>query len=233
MSAQQHRDTLRYYFSDKNRFQWGKTLPSGGSGFLTCLQERHPTTGNVRKFVIKCAKDPNEPIRREGIRNETHWLQILKNAEHIIRILTISNNPLQPGQRTRAGFPQEYVILEYLEGGTLGAFLQRIGNRIIPNRILWRLFLCIVRACVAMAYPPAAGRREEVRDSVVPSTLAHFDMHNDNFMFGNLNANSLEHSLVPILKLIDFDLATDQEGEGEWPDEDVLEKFDNELEFRR
>ncbi|KAI1081872.1 hypothetical protein F5B20DRAFT_533403 [Whalleya microplaca] len=84
-----------------------------------------------------------------------------------------------------------------------------------------------------MAYPPAAGQREDVKDSVVPSTLAHFDMHNQNFMFGSLNPNSVEHSLVPILKLIDFDIATDQEGEGEWPDEDVLEKFDNELEFHR
>lgn len=36
------------------------------------------------------------------------------------------------------------VITEYLQNGTLGRFIERTakGGKRIPNRILWRLFLC-------------------------------------------------------------------------------------------
>ncbi|KAI1874141.1 uncharacterized protein JN550_002720 [Neoarthrinium moseri] len=81
----------------------------------------------------------------------------------------------------------------------------------------------VVKACVAMAYPPGSEGDPEVPPASVPrrlltihpSSLAHNDMHMDNLMFGNLHLSdptsptapareTAEHSLVPILKLIDF-----------------------------
>lgn len=43
---------------------------------------------------------------------------------------------------TQGGFQHEYMILEYMENGTLGTFLKRVEGWIIPNRMLWRIFLC-------------------------------------------------------------------------------------------
>ncbi|KAI1380560.1 kinase-like domain-containing protein [Hypoxylon crocopeplum] len=230
MSEWELANTLREYFSDQNRFRWEKTLPAGVTGFLFCFQERSLSTNDVRRFVVKCPQDPIETAIRGGINNEKNWLQY---AEHVINILTIENNPLLPNVESPDGFDYDYVILEYMENGTLGTFLERIQGENIPNRILWYLFLCMVRACVEMAYPPEAGGGEQTRSSVIPSTLGHWDMHNNNFMFGSLYPNDFEHHLVPILKLIDFDLATEGKGEGEMWSKDAHQKFDEELELFR
>ncbi|KAI0010248.1 kinase-like domain-containing protein [Xylariaceae sp. FL0662B] len=233
MSADKLSGSLRQYFSDKNRFKWERTLEPGGFGFLACFRERNPATGNVRRFVVKCPQDIDDDEDIESLNREKTWLGVLKDARHIVNPIAISNNPLLPRKVTRQGFTHPHIIIEYIENGTLGDFLERCGDRDIPNRILWRIFLCLIRACVAMAYPPRAGQREEPRANVVPNKLAHGDMHLENFMFGGLDMNDLEHNLVPILKLIDFGLASDEEGDKPRLNRQVYEKFDKELEFYR
>lgn len=61
----------------------------------------------------------------------------------------------------------------------------------------------MIRACVAMAYPPAAGQGEEPRDSVTPSTLAHWDMHNENCEYPYISSVSYFH---PVLHLPPYTL---------------------------
>lgn len=56
---------------------------------------------------------------------------------HVVKPLAIDPNPL-----VNLGVP--YYITEYLQNGTLKLFVQRTrqaGER-LPNRLLWRLFLC-------------------------------------------------------------------------------------------
>ncbi|KAI5865435.1 hypothetical protein GGS23DRAFT_594961 [Durotheca rogersii] len=66
--------------------------------------------------------------------------------------------------RERVFYPQpddrrEFVVLEYLENGNIDQLIAKLvedtenGGR-IPNRVLWAFWLCLVRGCVAMEYPP-------------------------------------------------------------------------------
>ncbi|OTB01953.1 hypothetical protein M426DRAFT_13948 [Hypoxylon sp. CI-4A] len=55
---------------------------------------------------------------------------------------------------------KEFLLLEYCEGGSLENLIRRIQNQVpehvvqIPNRVLWQLWFCLVRAVVALRYPP-------------------------------------------------------------------------------
>ncbi|KAI1487366.1 hypothetical protein F5X96DRAFT_650217 [Biscogniauxia mediterranea] len=99
--------------------------------------------------------------------------------------------------------------MEYMENGSLQDFIRRTQRASIPNRILAWMFLCLTRACVAMAYPPGLnpdGSRQEERvdPSRKPTLLAHYDMTTENIMFGTVDPQSREHSIMPSVKLIDF-----------------------------
>ncbi|KAI1205885.1 uncharacterized protein F4807DRAFT_464346 [Annulohypoxylon truncatum] len=230
MGEEEHVLLIRDFFSDQRRFQYIKTLSGGASGYCVCFREVF-TEGLSRRFVVKCPNDDEDDVVA-GIRNEIQSLHALQHAEHIVDVLTISDNPLEPDRQGQGGLHIPFIILEYVENGTLELFIQRIGGAILPNRFLWRLFLCMVRACVAMAYPPAQGRKEETVASAQPSALVHWDMHNRNFMFGAILGNYQEHLLVPILKLIDFDISAMKTSE-EVVNVEVKEKFDDELELDR
>ncbi|KAH9986356.1 hypothetical protein F4779DRAFT_305552 [Xylariaceae sp. FL0662B] len=106
-------------------------------------------------------------------------------------------------------------MMELLENGSLGDFITRCQawGRPLPNRLLLRLFMCLIRTCIAMAWPPrkprgATPRTEHIRgNDAEMSQLRHGDMHVGNLLFGNLDEE--EHYLIPVLKLIDFDRAYD------------------------
>ncbi|OTA99631.1 hypothetical protein M426DRAFT_16233 [Hypoxylon sp. CI-4A] len=66
----------------------------------------------------------------------------------------------------------DFIILEYLESGDLKSLIyklasrgrMRMGLRVhIPNRILWSFWLCLVRGCIAMEYPPRKFSRDRKR----------------------------------------------------------------------
>ncbi|KAI2782716.1 hypothetical protein F4815DRAFT_462422 [Daldinia loculata] len=77
----------------------------------------------------------------------------------------------------------------------------------------------VIRACIAMAYPPHEGPNgsvtERVRPGRRPRKTEHGDMHDENVMFGPLLPNGgIEHALTPVMKLIDFGNMSD------YPDEE-------------
>ncbi|KAI0006470.1 hypothetical protein F4779DRAFT_21894 [Xylariaceae sp. FL0662B] len=82
----------------------------------------------------------------------------------------------------------------------------------LPNRVLWGFFACLLRMCIAMAWPdrgvegaPFANEQFPENWKDIPMTqLAHCDMHQDNILLGDLYPPGDEHNLIPILKLIDF-----------------------------
>ncbi|KAL7619601.1 hypothetical protein AAE478_010142 [Parahypoxylon ruwenzoriense] len=59
---------------------------------------------------------------------------------------------------------KDYLLLEYAEGGSLENLIEKLIDwaspggpaafATIPNTVLWQIWLCLVRACVAMKYPP-------------------------------------------------------------------------------
>ncbi|KAI1385713.1 kinase-like protein [Hypoxylon trugodes] len=107
---------------------------------------------------------------------------------------------------------KDYLLLEYLEGGTVQDLIEKMkrfqkkGYPIwVPNRILWQIWLCLVRACVALKYPPrkfhpdrsrgnqfAAGP-ESLIETIPPpekrwraKNIVHFDIDPSNIFIGNL-----------------------------------------------
>ncbi|RYP53711.1 hypothetical protein DL768_001311 [Monosporascus sp. mg162] len=52
--------------------------------------------------------------------------------------------------------PKDYLLLEFVENGDLSNFIMKLNekNLRVPNRVLWSFWLRLVRACVAMEYPP-------------------------------------------------------------------------------
>ncbi|KAI0853477.1 hypothetical protein F5Y00DRAFT_270644 [Daldinia vernicosa] len=155
--------------------------------------------------------------------NERIYLKMMQKAMHVVNLI---EPPHDPFAKT---FPdvdphglKGWVFMEYLENGTLRQFTDNVYDLLdgpLPNRLLWRLFLCLIRACIAMSYPPhegpIGGATERIRPDRRPRRIEHGDMHDENVMFGPMIPDGgIEHALTPILKLIDFGSVE------EFPDED-------------
>ncbi|KAI1429219.1 hypothetical protein F5Y12DRAFT_782184 [Xylaria sp. FL1777] len=98
--------------------------------------------------------------------------------------------------------------------GTISKLISRVAEKQIrmPNRLLWRFFLCLVRMCIAMGWPPEKPDGENPQPVIEEVNgrpyggLIHRDMHEGNVMIGDLIPDDpdLEHRLTPMLKLIDL-----------------------------
>ncbi|KAI6086920.1 hypothetical protein F4821DRAFT_259426 [Hypoxylon rubiginosum] len=98
---------------------------------------------------------------------------------------------------------RDLLVLEYMPNGDLFALIQRLAKHrrehgallggIIPNRVLWSFWLCLIRACIAMEYPPRKFQQGE-SDLVetIPENvnrrqnLVHFDIDPSNVFIGDL-----------------------------------------------
>ncbi|KAI0202912.1 kinase-like domain-containing protein [Astrocystis sublimbata] len=114
------------------------------------------------------------------------------------------------------GLPGPTLVLEYLEHGTLDRLLRvvRSKNIVLPNRLLWSIYLCLVRACIAMEFPPDKPFGSELELEEIPAdgqaaaeSIVHHDLHPGNVMIGTAGGDFAEHSIVPPVKLIDFGMA--------------------------
>ncbi|KAI1083392.1 kinase-like protein [Whalleya microplaca] len=153
----------------------------------------------AKRFVVKHSL--GDAKETQALMNE---IQMLQGASHILQPFAITDNPLLQA------FDGPSLITEYAEHGTLGAFIVKAAawGQPLPNRLLWRLFLCLLRFVIAMAWPDVdikeqVPEQEEIRAQ--KSQIVHNDMHTRNIMIGSFDKD--EHFLVPILKLIDFGLA--------------------------
>ncbi|RYP32617.1 hypothetical protein DL767_005122 [Monosporascus sp. MG133] len=168
-------------------------------------------TGVSRRLMIKAAYPEVAAI----VQNEGKWVDLLRYAKHIVTPVPIRGGSLTRSQG--AGWRLPYVIMEYIENGTLRQFQQRIARAhrtlpdgttarlVLPNRFLWSIFFCLLRACVGMAWPPAGPDVQlETPLAIQPLGLTHSDMHQGNIMFGRLYPEEAEHSRVPMVRLIDF-----------------------------
>ncbi|KAI3326009.1 hypothetical protein HD806DRAFT_520716 [Xylariaceae sp. AK1471] len=172
----------------------------------------------------------------ENMQKEASTLRRINGGAHIVKLVNFRNDPTGRARRMIKMFKKRplpsypwteghfiiglggpSLLLEYLEGGNVNRLITRMNLRVIltPNRLIWAIYLSI-RACIAMRFPnavPDRGRTalEEIPQGRQPSTLSHYDIHILNVMFGNLEPNVLEHSLIPIMKLIDFSQAQEME----------------------
>ncbi|KAI8627781.1 hypothetical protein F5Y19DRAFT_476948 [Xylariaceae sp. FL1651] len=136
---------------------------------------------------------------------------------HIVRALAYRDGPnIIPRNGILDGLGSPVIgpvlAMEHLENQSFLNLVLRLKARPgpIPNRVIWSIYLCAIRAVTALAYPTAYNPEEpqcleQTRDpNVNPSRLIHGDIHMDNIMFDVEDPSVREHRFVPIMKLIDF-----------------------------
>ncbi|KAI1141033.1 kinase-like domain-containing protein [Hypoxylon sp. FL0543] len=216
---------LRTHFAVQwRRYTFERFLGRGAFGITFRLIERL-SANKTRRLAVKRSLTPQ---REAELQNEIDWLKTLRGAEHIVRILATRDEPESIAMTGRArrrrtmntrpgledsleGLAGPVVVLEYLENADIAQLYMRLvqHDQLLPNRILWSFFLCLIRACVALAYPPNLAEDEPnvletvPTDGTAPSKIEHADLHAGNVMIGEIGGFE-EHILVPPLKFIDF-----------------------------
>ncbi|ORY54710.1 uncharacterized protein BCR38DRAFT_509083 [Pseudomassariella vexata] len=152
--------------------------------------------------------------------NELRLLQDFAGSHHVVSLVEVKRDPLgKEMSKEKYGVRQHdmnnWIYMEYLENGTLGDFIinyrQQYPGKTLPNRLLWRFFMCLVRGCLVLAYGPESEKYTWAEldadlGQADIGNLAHFDIHDGNVMLGNVlpAIQPSEHEITPILKLIDF-----------------------------
>ncbi|KAI1741699.1 kinase-like domain-containing protein [Xylaria scruposa] len=96
-------------------------------------------------------------IRKRRERGARHWQR--KDRRRRIRMKEVEEEIRRQEER---GVRKDYIIMEYLQNGSLANLLVKLNVHErdhgfpyrIPNRVLWGFWLCLIRACIAMEYPP-------------------------------------------------------------------------------
>ncbi|KAI0008342.1 kinase-like domain-containing protein [Xylariaceae sp. FL0662B] len=199
---------IKSCFSNDPRFKYCDLVGAGGFGSAHHVQYIGNGESNVTDFLVKRAYRTGQA--EEALVDEWAYLQRLRGGEHTVQLVNMPNDPLQENH-----FDGEWIILEWLPNGTLDDFLAKAsahGVKRLPNRLLWRFLLCLVRGCCGMAWP--RRRRDDLLEveipipGVPPEALAHNDLHTGNVLLGDFSVGG-EHAITPILKMIDFGLAGD------------------------
>ncbi|KAH6613718.1 hypothetical protein B0J18DRAFT_473488 [Chaetomium sp. MPI-SDFR-AT-0129] len=110
------------------------------------------------------------------------------------------------------------MLLEYCPRGSLDKAIQAAVKKDMrfPTRGLWKLFQCLVKGCIAMAYEPGkyptlyngVGLHDEMMmPTATEEKTVHFDLDPQNVLVGANTAAGTAHSLFPVLKISDFGLA--------------------------
>ncbi|OTB07263.1 hypothetical protein M426DRAFT_20312 [Hypoxylon sp. CI-4A] len=179
--------------------------------------------------MIAARDDPvPEEVTVEVLTNK--FQQLLKKATPRRRRLYKLNDPRRVGKelglKSFVGWP--VLVLEYLEHGTLYQLIMRANQNgvVFPNRMLWHIYLCLLRACLALAYPAPAGQPPAVDITGAPkiqletitkepdqATLWDRSLNIFKVMLGSTGGKWPEHDLVPVSKIIDLGAAIeDQRG---------------------
>ncbi|KAI0460588.1 kinase-like domain-containing protein [Xylaria acuta] len=225
--AEEARRVVRDHFNNLTSFRYEAQIGSGVFGVAHSVVEKR-VARRARKLVVKRAQ--SERAQTE-LRHEIMMMSRLNGSAHIASV--IATNDDNPNARRRrgifgrmvaqiirrrknilVGLPGPALVLEYLGNGTVNGLLSSLvrHNKSLPNRLLWSFYLCLVRACVAMKFPPAKPfgakpKLEEIpEDQSAPGNIMHGDMHSGNVLIGTVG-DFQEHAAMPPLKLIDFGLA--------------------------
>ncbi|KAI5868438.1 kinase-like domain-containing protein [Durotheca rogersii] len=149
-----------------------------------------------RRFIVKVALG-NDPEVVNALTHEIEMVQRLRGSSHVLQPIKITRNPLLGALKGPS------LIAEYIENGPLADFLDlALAKKLpLPNRLLWRIFNCLLHFVIAMAWP---GRNSVYRGAK-KTQIYHNDMHLGNVLIGDFDSD--EHALAPMLKLIDFGLS--------------------------
>ncbi|KAI0551212.1 kinase-like domain-containing protein [Xylaria curta] len=164
------------YFAKNHNFEFVRRLGLGSGAVALLFKEETQKRNVVVKFAFSEYENRNQQADDE-LKNELRWLKILHGAEHIVGLL---GQELDGSKVSRPA-----LVLEYVEYGSIQDLCKRLKARNIrvPNRVLWSMFLCLIRACIGFAYPPwQNGEHETIPADGTKkhSSIIHNDLHDEN-----------------------------------------------------
>ncbi|KAI0014700.1 hypothetical protein F4780DRAFT_187691 [Xylariomycetidae sp. FL0641] len=232
--VRQEAEIIRRHFERSRSYVFEGLIGAGSQGATFKIKRNGPPSlaapaTPTRRYVLKRALEERGYPK---LQEEINILRRLRGSMHIAR--TIDENRdfglVQTVEQLSLRGPK--LLLEWIENGLFHDFLEKLSERRekpLPNRLLWKIFLCLCRMVVGMTWPASRGGSGGIpRDlEVLPTQdaqgaypaqwgLVHADLHASNIMIGHLEP--YEHRSLPILKLIDFGKATIREQRLEEPD---------------
>ncbi|KAI0389030.1 hypothetical protein F5Y17DRAFT_450521 [Xylariaceae sp. FL0594] len=235
---------MRSILDKSKLWELEKVLGNGTFGVTMLITNRDPLhIHKRRRLVLKRSLLMNDVYRNEELIKESHSLQRMRgNAHHLQmiasseevnyyrrkvsfespqlpwwrRLLGAFKNPPKNLIRSISHLDGPAVLLEYMENGDLLTMWERIWRAgvPIPNRLLWKIYLCMIRAVIGMAYPPggppgAPTKIEQLpQDNKEPGRFTHNDIALRNVMIGGRWLNDSEHKVIPIFKVIDYGMSS-------------------------
>ncbi|KAI1204690.1 uncharacterized protein F4807DRAFT_446354 [Annulohypoxylon truncatum] len=201
-----------YFERDTANFRYMKLLGNGITNVACQVRYRHRWWRYHKPGQVFVVKRPFLPQSEEALQNEISALQMLRGSMHIVQPFFLNDGVRNP----LAELPGPTIFMEYLHGGSIHQFAARYQqhtNIPMPNRLLWRILMCLVRACIGLAYPQRKTTPGVVLEQIPadypqrdnPENWMHGDMHGNNILWGDYQPDDLDHALTPTLKLIDLE----------------------------
>ncbi|RYO88830.1 hypothetical protein DL762_003547 [Monosporascus cannonballus] len=224
LNANQAARVGRYFNVFPRDFHYLGRVAEGEMSIVFSVLERSdsPYIRKPRHIVVKRSWREEVSHVEDDIKldNEIEVVQAsgstrLRGAPHIAQPVYLSPNPLIKLSRP-------YLIVEFVENGTLKEFYGRVigGEVPLPDGVLLGFFFCPYPDRKTPEYPPFTPEQplplEEIPDedewgNDPQAQWVHGNMTMDNILIGDHNPLDGEHILTPILKLIDFGAVYDAE----------------------
>ncbi|RWA07344.1 hypothetical protein EKO27_g7760 [Xylaria grammica] len=213
------------YLETSSYWEYEKSLGNGSYGVAILVRQKGESAPNKRRMALKIALKGLE----SDLETEINWLKELHGAKHIVQMLEYVDNQVRSNMDEGPQSLSEQTIfsslariegpllaLEYIDGGDMLQFWERMWEDDVhmPNRMLWALYLCLIRACIGMAYPigSAVGTAPVLETMPPDGTTLRGIKHNDiatrNVMI-NTGDGLGEHHIGHMFKLIDFGVTTE------------------------
>ncbi|KAI2462969.1 hypothetical protein F4781DRAFT_437910 [Annulohypoxylon bovei var. microspora] len=233
----------------------GGVLGNGANGVVYRIPR--VAEGQIKRFAVKIApndvdlggikpwdEDDETPDEIQSLLREKLRPKRFRNGLHVMKPFDMPDEPLA---RTPDGVAphrmRDWIFTEHAENGAartpIARHREQYEEEQLPSRLLRRLRMCLIRACIEMAYYDAAQHGQpadpttatlESPGSIAPGPLAHQDLGSHNVVVGaaTLDDGAPEHDATPIPKLIDFGEAgeldpTYNDYEGTGPERNVAD----------
>ncbi|TRX94052.1 hypothetical protein FHL15_005130 [Xylaria flabelliformis] len=190
---------IQDYLVTSSHWEYEKLLGNGAFGLAVLLRQKGENGPHRHRMAVKFALGS----AADELRSEISWLKPDQEVS--------SGFIDQTAFRSLAGIQGPVLALEYIENGDLLSLFRRMfkDDVHLPNRMLWSLYLCMIRACIGMAYPigrpigsPSILETIPI-DGTPPQGITHNDVAPRNIMLG-IGDRLDEHHLGNVFKLIDF-----------------------------
>ncbi|KAI0151688.1 kinase-like domain-containing protein [Xylariaceae sp. FL1272] len=243
--AQRAYNRVKETFESNRSVEYVRVLGYGGMGLVQLWSVLNADGTRDRDIAIKTLTNTKES-RIQLIKDEIGWTKagdlVFAKCEHFMQLCPVPGaSPSESDMINNENYAgQPMMVMEVAGRDSLRDLYSRVNLgydvnpqisaiedkilEFIPNRVLWRILLCLVRASIGMAFPPEGDElsgvdvyREQLKDHP-PRQICHFDIDTSNVFVNELRpaADSDEHDKFPICKLADYGCM--REWDDDWTD---------------